>query len=129
MSRIVRPKSSNTAVEIEPQSRAKLSASLTHCDMIFWAISFRSECALETIAVVLTLKNWKTMETKPNTAVFGPSAASPMELTCPTHAVSTKLIKGSANTAPRAGSEKISTFENVSMPSFLLVAFSSVSVS
>ena len=66
-----------------------------------------------TIAVVETVKNWNTMETNPKTAVLGPSAARPMALTCPTKAVSTRLISGSASAAPSAGSEKASTRDSV----------------
>jgi hypothetical protein len=92
-----------------PQRSAKERASETHCD--FFAASPRS-CARDTIAVVDTVKNWNTIETNPKTAVFGPSAASPIELTCPTQAVSTRLISGSASTAPNAGNEKLSTRDN-----------------
>jgi hypothetical protein len=64
------------------------------------------------MAVVAVVRNWKSMDTKPKTAVLGPSAASPTELICPTHAVSTSDMSGSASTAPSAGSAKLATCDN-----------------
>ena len=105
------PNAISAAAQSAPHSSASESASETQRD--FFATSFRSSCARDTIAVVETVKNWNTMETNPKTAVLGPSAARPMALTCPTKAVSTRLISGSASAAPSAGSEKASTRDSV----------------
>ena len=104
------PNAISAAAQSAPHSAA--SERVRDATRLF-ATSFRSSCARDTIAVVETVKNWNTMETNPKTAVLGPSAARPMALTCPTKAVSTRLISGSASAAPSAGSEKASTRDSV----------------
>mmetsp|Transcript_50339 Transcript_50339/g.96137 ORF Transcript_50339/g.96137 Transcript_50339/m.96137 type:complete len:205 (-) Transcript_50339:841-1455(-) len=97
---------SNTAHAATPLIQAMSRPSDTA-----FPISFFSDFmyALATIAVVAVVRNWNIIPTNPKMVVFGPRAASPMEDICPTQAVSTKDMRGSANTAPIAGRAKVTT--------------------
>eukprot|EP00959_Pyramimonas_sp_CCMP1952_P389445 8160516-Pyramimonas_sp.AAC.2 len=53
--------------------------------------------------VVAVVRNMNIIPTNMKMVVLGPSAARPIEDTWPTQAVSTRDIKGSASTAPSAG--------------------------